>query len=121
MLTVAENCICSNQGCDNHNAANLLGLRVEFEEGGHRESVGLFGDTLRVRLDLSKMDEHPYKAGSRTTRLYKADRIVPLVVECLKLNAARRWPRVRYLALSVVGVEAYAEHSGVFSLEGLQR
>ena len=123
-LTVSANSISTSQGFANRNGAAALDLRLEFPDGdeipgfgseGHRERFqGLFGDTLRVVLDLTSM-----KRGAESEWPGSEADVVAATVESLKLNARREWPRVRTLDLRVRGPSEFQAHAGVYPLDAV--
>jgi uncharacterized sulfatase len=102
---------------ENRNAAFLSQLRLTFPEGSRDSSgarfPGLFGDTLVVVLDLSNAME----SKSVQARADRFNEIVEQTVQCLFLNAKRRWPRIKHLALSIDGSHAHEHWENVYSLE----
>jgi hypothetical protein len=77
-----------------------------------------------VVLDLSGAFVRP-GAGS-TDEIIEAelsgerfDELVVKTVDCLLLNARRRWPRIRHLALSIDGSHHYEHWEGVHALENV--
>ena len=110
------------------NAANLARFRLRFPPGAAdssgARSLGVFGDTLVVVMDLSetlrvKALEDSIGALSSESMLSDArlNEVMVKTVDCLLLNARRRWPRIRHLALSIDGSHAYEHWEGVHSLE----
>lgn len=122
-LTVAPSAVTTEQETVDRNGAAALGLHVEFPKGDenpissrngvHDHFLGLFGDTLRVVLDLTAM-----KVESELWRGFEAE-IVGATVECLKLNARRGWPRIRTLDLQVRGPSQFQSHTGIYPLESV--
>jgi hypothetical protein len=128
-LTVAENVIRTNQGEENLNYANLLGMSVTPFPGapardGDTDQTfpGLYGDTLKVhvRVPLDSEMEHYLVMGREAAR-YDPEITVPTAIICIKENARILWPRVRYLQVEMEGNEAYVNLGGVFSLEDVLR
>ena len=100
-------------GCENRNVAALCGFSAEAIWNPDFEMGGLFGDTLKVELDLSAATEG---------RCRDMDAAVEATVECVLTNAAKsadRHPYARVLSLRVIGPEEYAKHGGVYVFEEL--
>ena len=123
VLTVAENHLHTNQGTENLNMANLLGLTVtplpgsaEPDKYGDR-FPGLYGDTLKVylRVPLDAEMKHEEVMGRQYAK-YSPELTVPATIACMKENARRMWPRVRYLEILVQGNEPYVPQGGIFAL-----
>lgn len=111
-ITVVPNSISKPQGWENRNGAAAIGIRLDFPRG--ETGLGLFGDTLRVVVDLTALQD-----TSRTIwDGYEPD-IVAATVECLKLNARRRWSVIRFLAVEVRGADEYQSNSGTYGLESI--
>jgi hypothetical protein len=66
----------------------------------------LFGDTLRVVLDVSVANVSGGRAGLR--------HLVSATHVCLLANAALEFPRFHFLEVSVRGSDALAAFEGVF-------
>jgi hypothetical protein len=123
-LTCAASSITTAQGPENRNAAFLAGIHLKFPEGhgnptsGGERFRGLFGDTLVVVMDLSEVQPDSVLA-KRCPDLWTGpvDDVIVQTAECLRLNARRRWPRVKHLALSVDGSEGHTHLEGVHPLE----
>lgn len=122
-FTVKANLILTDQGQQNLNLANLLGitlspgLRAGVLQG---ESPGLHGDTLSVMVRVPPDSVMPYREynGRRLLR-YVPEHTVPATIQCLKENSRRRWPQVKYLEIMMAGNDAYAKYTGVYSLEAI--
>jgi hypothetical protein len=106
----------ADDSCDrNRNAANTAGIRFELLPGtpdstNHNQTCpGLVGDTLKVRVDLTRASSEWGLQG-----------LVPLTLKCGLFNAKRRWPRVRHLEYDIVGNPAYVRYSGVYDLEPVE-
>jgi hypothetical protein len=110
------------------NAASLARLQLRFPPGAVDSSgkrrTGVFGDTLVVVMDLSEtlinkaMED---SSGTLSPESMMSDarlnEVIEKTVECLLLNARRRWPRIRHLALSIDGSHHHENWEGVHSLE----
>lgn len=101
-----------------NNAAS--GFQLRFPKGAIDSTgarfTGLFGDTLVVVMDLSEA----LKARAGESAPWSEERfheVVEKTVQCLLLNARRRWPRIRHVALSIDGSHAYEHWEGVYPLE----
>jgi uncharacterized sulfatase len=110
------------------NAASLARLQLRFPPGAVDSSgkrpTGVFGDTLVVVMDLSETLsnealEDSLETLSSESRISDAhlNAVIEKTVECLLLNARRRWPRIRHLALSIDGSHHHENWEGVHSLE----
>jgi len=123
VLTAAENHLTTKSGVENLNLANLLGITVVPLPGSpdieHRGEtfLGLYGDTLAVYVRVPPDSEMEFieNMGRRYAR-YVPEVTVPATITCLKENARRLWPRVRYLKVMMQGNAAYLHQGGVFSL-----
>ena len=107
------------------NAAWLHRIELQFP-AGRADSLGahfpgLFGDTLVVVMDLSNaLTQNASSDSSAVQELVGVNplnEVVEKTVQCLALNARRRWPRIRHLALSIDGSHAYEHWEGVYALE----
>ena len=124
-LTVAANTIATGDGTSNRNAANLLGVQLSFPMAPAKQwrqppPRGLFGDTLRVVMDLSKTDA---AAGLKdemdvARAAYPRKEIVSLTLFSMLENARRGWPRVKHLTVEVQGSDEFKDLAGTYSLEG---
>src|SRR5688572_22790880 len=109
------------------NAAWLHRIDLEFPAGRADSSgahfPGLFGDTLVVVMDLSNALMQKESSDSSAVQEFVCvsplHEVVEKTVQCLALNARRRWPRIRHLALSIDGSHAYEHWEGVYSLENV--
>ncbi|HET9887949.1 MAG TPA: hypothetical protein VFR10_10585, partial [bacterium] len=112
----------------NRNAAALARFELHFPKGAVDSSgarfPGLHGDTLVVVLDVSGAFL-PSAAGSENEVVLpelsgeRFDELVVKTADCLLLNARRRWPRIRHLALSIDGSHHYEHWEGVHSLKNV--
>lgn len=123
-LTVAANTITTGDGTSNRNAANLLGIQLTFPmppaTNRWRRSAprGVFGDTLRVAIDLSKTEEATQLQDKASiTRGFLRKDIVPLTLFSMLENARRGWPRIKHLHVEVVGPDEFKDLAGTYSLE----
>jgi hypothetical protein len=118
-LAFAENRIGTREGFQDRNAAHLFGF--EFSLVRHplplqpNQTHGLFGDTLRVVVDVSRYEEaaadiQPLLLG------FPVDGVLAVTLECMRANASLEYPRFRFLDVRVTGSEPLAAHSGVFEV-----
>jgi hypothetical protein len=120
-LTVAPSAVPTREGAVNRNAANLGGITLEFPAGdpnpmsARRACPGLFGDTLKVIVDLSALDE-----PTNDVEASMAHELVATTVECLKINARRRWPVVRHLDVRLRGAARFAEFARAYDLSDVE-
>jgi hypothetical protein len=112
LLTLAENCIWTESGFENRNEANLAGLRLErvqqlspLQPG---QAHGLFGDTLKVVLDVSAASVSGGAEGLRY--------LVSATHRCMLLNAALELPRFHFVDIAIRGSDALEEFEGVFPI-----
>ncbi|MCA9752762.1 MAG: hypothetical protein KC591_11270, partial [Gemmatimonadetes bacterium] len=111
-------------GFRNINAAHLLGVRlflVPHDEPilrGERRWQGVFGDTLRVVMDLSNIDEDTYSSTGQPIRLaWPKNEVIPRTVECMLENAKREKNDVRFLDVSIRGQDGFADLARVYRLD----
>lgn len=101
------------RGLEVRNAAALARLRVRVlrnetrTQGAHPGPPGLFGDTLRVVLDVA--DFHADSAFG-----YSLSTLVPATVTCMLSNARRSARVLRYLDLRVAGDRKFASFERVY-------
>jgi hypothetical protein len=117
-------CVCDEMGRSvNRNAAGFLGIEAGYHP--HHTTGRLFGDTLRVYMDLSELEPPgPELQG------IPADVVIRAAFECILTTAydcrfgisdspdAARVP-ARYVLVEVRGSEEHAHLGGVFSFEEL--
>jgi hypothetical protein len=99
--TCRDNAIKSRDGeTHNFNVANAIGLSVQVRRNRENYPLGLYGDTLRVVLDLSALPD--------TTRFWghPLNSIVKATFECILANG-RRAPGAKYLDISLIGGGEY--------------
>jgi hypothetical protein len=120
------NCVMDDTGeARNLNAANILGIIVGVDS--HHLHGLLYGDTLRVFVDLSAMRVPPGAQGQMAN--YTPRNIVEATVECV-LTAAASFPVARdpvgtcpiklgYIQLEVRGSQEYAYLGGVHPVDTL--
>jgi len=109
-----------HHGCVNWNAANLLGLKAGCHPA-HFDADTLFGDTLKVYLDLSGVD------FEKKTEGFTADAVVRATVQCVLINALasreayhrvlRGAVKAKHIQLEVRGCEKYASLGGVWDCD----
>jgi hypothetical protein len=109
---------------EDRNAASLLGIRISLVPRSDAplstsedfRDHGVFGDTLRVVMDLTDLD--PSFPGRERIRgaISTWDVVVAKTVDCILLNARRSWPRVRFVDLAVLGPSEYTRLAGTHSL-----
>jgi len=137
-LTVAPSQVPGAPASDDHgtqtdlvfnNAAASFHLR--FPKGAIDSTgarfPGLFADTLVVVMDLSEALKASASDAAGESALESSPRseerfheVVEKTVQCILLNARRRWPRIRHLALSIDGSHAYEHWEGVYPLEKVE-
>lgn len=116
MLTVAECRVSTPDGFVNRNAASLMGitLRRVGHAGrppeGQKWWPGLFGDTLRVTLDLSQLG-----VSSEPAVAMWRQHVVDATTQCMIENA-RREPRAAFLDVVVEGPPEFARFAGARAL-----
>ena len=109
-LTAAESRVGSPYGFENRNMANRAGIRITAVRaagsvGGY---PGLFGDTLRVVLDVSAATAALSADGSP---------VLNLTVDAMLRNAARaRRHAIRYLTIEVVGDSLATKCGGTYRI-----
>jgi len=122
-LTIAANAIATGDGTSNRNAANLLGIQLTFpmppaQKWRRSSPRGVFGDTLRVAIDLSKTEEATHLQGKASiTRGFLRKDIVPLTLFSMLENARRGWPRIKNLHVEVIGPDEFKDLAGTYTLE----
>ena len=121
-LTVAANTITTGDGTSNRNAANLLGIQLTFpmppaQKWRRSAPRGVFGDTLRVAIDLSKTDETTRLQKASITAGFQRKDIVPLTLFSMLENARRGWPRIKNLHVEVIGPDEFKDLAGTYPLE----
>ena len=124
-LTTSPNMVETPDGQRNLNMANRFGITVKPLPGLHSpdgyEYPGLYGDTLKVNVRIPTPEEwanfddydRPY-AKDELTQI-----VLPATIVCLKENARRGWPRVKYLEIVMQGNADYMGLGGIFPLEGV--
>jgi RNase P/RNase MRP subunit p29 len=98
----------------NLNLADLAGIRTYVVRSEDRKAEGLFGDTLRVMLDLEE-------ARWPEDRVATLDEIIATVRDCIFEMAARsgaRWPYPKFLDIQVRGPERFASLGGISQIKG---
>ena len=115
--TAEEVLVSTDSGYQNRNAANRIGIQIrpipgpKVEPFDKNRRPGLFGDTLRVEVDLSKLlDEAPLPIGGPPGPVLKATR------ECMIVNAKRAGRGVRFLDIQVVGDDRHSWMAGTVDL-----
>jgi uncharacterized sulfatase len=131
-LTVKPSPVAASKDESGHvtmqNAASLARLQLRFPPGevdsSGKRLTGVFGDTLVVVMDLSETLSNKGledSLGTQSSESMMSDahlnQVIEKTVECLLLNARRRWPRIRHLALSIDGSHHHENWEGVHSLE----
>jgi hypothetical protein len=103
-LTASDFYIKTTLGLENRNGAARMGVRIR--------PVGVFGDTLRVVLDLTSMAPRaPSPLGG------SPDRVLGQTVSCMIINATREPHKARHLQVEIEGPADYDQFSGVWALE----
>ena len=108
--TCSENFIVTHRGPENRNIANRTGLTLSVVYNSEDQD-GLYGDTLRVSLDTSKLTPDTSSAYAWAS----PDTVVAATIECI-LGNTKRDHRVRYLDLRILGAK-YAPLGGVWDLD----
>jgi hypothetical protein len=105
--TCDSNCVLSDYGSENRNAAFAAGLKVQviFNSNGHNS---LFGNTMRVVLDTRDVEAGPSKSDWPDTTVISA------TIQCIMVNAAIS-RSVRLVDLRVEGDPRYRGYGGVRS------
>lgn len=96
----------------NRNAAAIAGIRTYVVRSEDQKREGLFGDTLRVVMDLESA--HALEDSSSPL-----DDIVDTVRQCIFEMAARsaaRWPYPKVLDIKLRGPESFAPLGGTFDI-----
>ena len=140
--TAAANSIMVHGKAEDRNEASLLGVKVHLmddrprEQGGAEtmRGYGVYGDTLKVVMDLTGVDpqqlgfsfppirpddERDQQARSEWIASMGAQRVVLQTFDCILLNARRWWPQIRLVTLDVKGPRIFDMLSGVYSLESV--
>jgi len=121
--TCEENRVMTERGgFENRNAANLLGL-MAWSDSLHLGQE-LFGDTLRVYVDLSAV------TSQKTIHGWPLESVVEATVECVLTNAferrsgydhdLRKSIEAKYVELEIRGSAEYAHLGGLFSFDELE-
>jgi hypothetical protein len=115
LLTVAECRVSTPDGFVDRNAASLMGIHLRSvghtgPAHGQTWSPGLFGDTLRVTMDLSHLGPSAEPAIAAWRQV-----VVDVTTQCMVENA-RREPRAAFLDIVVEGPAEFARLAGVRSL-----
>ena len=109
VLSVVATCdsshVMNDYRPEQRNVAFVAGLRVEVTSTGNAPP-SLFGDTLRVVLDATKL---PSQVGD-----WDDTTILAATVQCILVNAAQS-PAIKFVALRVDGARRYREYGGVYA------
>lgn len=105
LATCDSNCVMSDYGSKQRNAAFEVGLRTEVTFNSNREPP-LFGDTLRVILRATRPPADLGDHGFST--------IVAATAQCILFNAAQS-PAIKFVALRIDGEADYRKYGGVFA------
>ena len=114
-LTTAEFYAKTDVGLENRNIANQMRIQIRPKMRpssaalGREEWHGLFGDTLRVVLDLSKM--------ASEARGWSAVYVLETTLDCMIINAARDAHKPRFLGIEIEGKTGYEQFEGTYRLE----
>lgn len=122
-LTTSRSCVATPSGdCENRNLANLHGF-VAGADPHHSLTMSLFGDTLRVFVDASGIDEDARPMGWSPTLVAKA------TVDATIINAWRTRkaydPRLgtgtaaRFIHVEIRGPSRYSHLGGVYNAEAV--
>jgi hypothetical protein len=118
--SVAKTCspdyIETDNGVQNRNAANLAGFTVTVASSDSSWHP-LYGDTLRVTLDVSSIGEQ--EQVKQIGSMFSANDLVEATVQCVQDNAGRGVPVAKHLDLRVVGSRRYAKLSRVYIVAGV--
>ena len=109
--TCDSNCLTSDYGLRQRNAAFELGLRTEVIFNSDAEPP-LFGDTLRVVLHETRP---PSDLGD-----FDYATVLEATVQCVLLNAAQS-PAIKFVAIRVEGDRSHGRYGGVFSTAAFRR
>jgi hypothetical protein len=110
--TTAEFYAKTDLGLENRNIANQMRIQIRPKMRpalGREEWHALFGDTLRVVLDLSKM--------ASEARGWSAVYVLETTLDCMIINAARDAHKPRFLGIEIEGKTGYKQFEGTYRLE----
>ena len=118
-MTFGENRIRAGSQFQDRNAAHLAGfkfstVRRELPLAG--QAHGLFGDTLRVIVDVSASVDPAFRADSLLMGFPVAD-VLDATLAAMKANAALEYPRFQFLDVRVVGDSLLSEKSVVIGVD----
>ncbi len=106
--TANEYLVSTRIGYENRNGASRMGVRISpilaprDTTRAPLKRPGLFGDTLRVLVDLTEMQQQaPFPLGGPPEKVLRA------MQECMILNGTREGQGVRYLDIQVEGPSQY--------------
>lgn len=99
----------------NRNAASLAGIKAKTD-GFHTQEEKLYGDTLRVEIDLSVMDVSKVR--------FDAEDVVDATLECVLINATRSMggdglAPAKHLRVDVRGPAEFAKLSRTYHFNDL--
>lgn len=111
-LTVRESLVVADGDFSRRNAAHWSKFAIRPVAGSRRKGFpGVFGDTLRVDLDVSDMPRHSGWA--------EPAEVLECTIECMILNARRARPALGFLEVNVAD-ERFADYSGVYNLKSVE-
>jgi hypothetical protein len=121
-FTCQPNCVFTEyRDCRSRNAADVLGLKAGLVGIRHTREETLYGDTLKVFLDLSEVDLKKKVHG------WSADTVIRATMECVLINAvqsreaydrnSKSRVEARYLEVRVRGSKKYADLGGVYDID----
>jgi hypothetical protein len=120
--TIRESEIWTELGFENRNAASLAGVRLELVP--HPEPVsrdqlrGLFGDTLRVVLDVSDDGSAEQDSEVAAGFGWPLRDVLGVTRICMLANAALEPRRIRFLEIRIRGARELSDLEGIFAVRG---
>lgn len=109
-FTCSSNVVTRHDGQpSNMNIAAMAGFKVQLLSKDERHEEYLFGDTLRVVLDVSSID------AFHTS--WPRDALVGATVECILVNGAKGYSKgVRYIQLAIKGPKPIRKYARVYGV-----
>jgi hypothetical protein len=120
--TTEANCIVTDgTQSGNRNAADLLGVRATVDPYHASGGGSLYGDTLRVCIDLRAAQD------SHTPHGWSLDAVVHATLECVLYNAERCRRAygpdgpfdAKYVDVQILGAERYSDLAQVYAFKDL--
>jgi len=121
-FTCEENCIVTESGrSENRNAAHILGIRTGVDPYHATKGGSLYGDTLKVFIDLREA------SGGKTPSGWSLDAVMEATLECVLYNAERTRTaygpdgpfKAKHVKVDVLGADRFSALSKVYSFEAL--